>query len=1359
MTAVDDIRSATGDTLQSAAGSAPRRGLTRAEAVAAAATQWRDELAAVGGRDPLLHYRDLKTGTLDLAAAEPEARKAVLEGEAAFVSKLFPHEPLRSSALRSAKAIRDASRELWQERGIAITMLAVGVATWSNPYAAHRPAAPVLLRRATVTARDPAETDFVIEVVAQPFVNPMLLKSLDSQLGLRFSSEDLADSTGELRYTTVVERLREFAPAHVVDGFSIAHRAVIATFATEPLELAGDIDALGSDLETHDVVAALSGDDAARAAIASKPVAADLKFDVFDLDASQQAAVEAVVNARCLYVDAPPGSGRTQTIAAAVTELIGRGSSILVVGPKRVALDDLIRRLDSVGVSDAVVDVAAQIPSDLVTGITATTRMLAEPHAESRSAESAVPARLAARLDAYRDALHQVRLPWGTTAYDAMAAVAAAQDEARSNVRVRAEQLATSTSSLEAIRDDVLEYAELGGLMMTAEGSPWHGARITSEADATQLLGTVTHLHKKASPALRDAAVRSAVEVGLAGPTTLAECTETVELLTGIAATLDEFGDDIWAEPLDDLIYATGNGAYRARNRQANIGYLARRRLRRRAAELTGAMGRAGRLRTHQRLLAARDQLSMWKRRSRGAKRPRTGPHLPQAVDVAAVVKARFDELTVIHDATKDIPELPFAAAGRRLAALLADAPRLRALPRLRRLEVSIAAAGFTSLVEELRAADPAPSAELIEARVSYVWHVSLLDHWRSEDAVFGDFDPAAHEASIDDFCAADEAALRAGWDQVLAGWRAAYSAVAERHEGQAAVVAELGPRQGPQSPRGLLDIAPELTLAASPCWVMSPYAVAALPPKRLYDVVIIDGAGRLPIAHAIPAIARARQVILVGDDDVTLPTFAVASEPAVESDDDAPWNDAPEYSLLDALGDALPRVVLSGQHRSRDDRAVRFTAAMSYAGRTTVVPSAWGADRLVLETVDVPPGDDGQVDSSSAEVARVVELILEHLRVRGHESLGVVTLGARHARNLDGALRRALVRAPDVAKLLDETRAEPFFVKEVGQVSGDVRDAVIVSLGYGRSVDGRILYRFGALGRPGGERQLATMVTRARERMTVVSTFGPDDLSPRRLATPGAQALGEFLTFAASGDLPYPRGGLSDPLASAIAARLRSKGVDVDVGCGGPGGVSVAARHPNRKDRLVLAVETDGPAYADRGRARVRHRQRRAQLGRLGWTIHTVWSVAWARDPDAEIRRLLAAYEQAVADADAYDWAVAAAEADVVAGMPDDEELSSSAADDQETAETTPRKSGRIGSRPVVNQHRSAIEYSARERAAMARWVESDGVSRNENRAICALAAEFGADVAGPEQLDPRTRDALRHAVRVARAGAPSRL
>ena len=62
-----------------------------------------------------------------------------------------------------------------------------------------------------------------------------------------------------------------------------------------------------------------------------------------------------------------------------------------------------------------------------------------------------------------------------------------------------------------------------------------------------------------------------------------------------------------------------------------------------------------------------------------------------------------------------------------------------------------------------------------------------------------------------------------------------------------------------------------------------------------------------------------------------------------------------------------------------------------------------------------------------------------------------------------------------------EQARKEPFFVKNLERVQGDERDAIILTIGYGKTADGRMLYRFGPINNEGGERRLNVAITRAR--------------------------------------------------------------------------------------------------------------------------------------------------------------------------------------------------------------------------------------------------------------------------------------
>ena len=109
-----------------------------------------------------------------------------------------------------------------------------------------------------------------------------------------------------------------------------------------------------------------------------------------------------------------------------------------------------------------------------------------------------------------------------------------------------------------------------------------------------------------------------------------------------------------------------------------------------------------------------------------------------------------------------------------------------------------------------------------------------------------------------------------------------------------------------------------------------------------------------------------------------------------------------------------------------------------------------------------------------------------------------MIALGVRHAERIDLALRSALESAgPEVEAFFADDAAEPFFVKNLERVQGDERDAIILSIGYGKHPDGRMRYQWGPLLRDGGERRLNVAATRAKHRLTVVSSFSSHDVDP----------------------------------------------------------------------------------------------------------------------------------------------------------------------------------------------------------------------------------------------------------------------
>src|SRR5262249_6049492 len=171
---------------------------------------------------------------------------------------------------------------------------------------------------------------------------------------------------------------------------------------------------------------------------------------------------------------------------------------------------------------------------------------------------------------------------------------------------------------------------------------------------------------------------------------------------------------------------------------------------------------------------------------------------------------------------------------------------------------------------------------------------------------------------------------------------------------------------------------------------------------------------------------------------------------------------------------------------------------------------------------------------------------------------------------------------------------------------------------------------------------------TRARRRLTVVSSFSSHDVDPSRLTAPGARMLAEYLEYARAGGVPVApvpapagsytagsyAGGDGQPAEDGdagafhldVAARLAALGITVvpQYGVGGYR-VDFAAAHPDDPARMILAIEADGAGYRDSGSVRDRDRLRKEHLERLGWHVHRLWSTAWFTDPAGELAKLRA--------------------------------------------------------------------------------------------------------------------------------------
>ena len=105
-------------------------------------------------------------------------------------------------------------------------------------------------------------------------------------------------------------------------------------------------------------------------------------------------------------------------------------------------------------------------------------------------------------------------------------------------------------------------------------------------------------------------------------------------------------------------------------------------------------------------------------------------------------------------------------------------------------------------------------------------------------------------------------------------------------------------------------------------------------------------------------------------------------------------------------------------------------------------------------------------------------------------------------------------------------------FVKNIENVQGDEKDIIIFSVGYAPDKKGRMLMQFGSLNTAGGENRLNVAVTRAREKVIMVTSINPHQLDTAESKNRGPALLREYLKYAldvhnGNGAVQLPDGAL----------------------------------------------------------------------------------------------------------------------------------------------------------------------------------------------------------------------------------------
>ena len=427
---------------------------------------------------------------------------------------------------------------------------------------------------------------------------------------------------------------------------------------------------------------------------------------------------------------------------------------------------------------------------------------------------------------------------------------------------------------------------------------------------------------------------------------------------------------------------------------------------------------------------------------------------------------------------------------------------------------------------------------------------------------------------------------------------------------------------------------------------------------SELFDYVIFDEASQMFIERAVPAIHRAKNVIVAGDSKQLKPssTFTSRLAESGELDDDENISNIElealdKESLLEMAKEKYKSKMIQFHYRSEHEELIEFSSAAFYERKLFFASKIEGGRwKKPIEVIEVQNGFWTSENTNPSEAEMVVSLVSKLLEKRKlNETIGIITFNIKQKEYIqdlledseDKKIREEMERVN--SKTGDD---ESLFVKNIENVQGDESDIIIFSVGYARNKDGRIRAQFGLLNQSGGENRLNVAITRAKKKIYVIKSIKAKELIVNE-KNPGPLRLKQYLEFCEfvdqskieekktllnlihefghiynkdlkEFDSPFEK-EVFDELVKVLPDNLILKN-QINVG----GFLIDFAIYDEDSEKFILGIECDGYRWHSRPGDRERDFYRQQYLESRGWYIHRIISTNWWYDKNKEIDKTL---------------------------------------------------------------------------------------------------------------------------------------
>ena len=448
------------------------------------------------------------------------------------------------------------------------------------------------------------------------------------------------------------------------------------------------------------------------------------------------------------------------------------------------------------------------------------------------------------------------------------------------------------------------------------------------------------------------------------------------------------------------------------------------------------------------------------------------------------------------------------------------------------------------------------------------------------------------------------------------------------------------------------------------PLILANPGAVSSLFPLQsdLFDLVIFDEASQLRIEDTFSSLLRGKSVIVSGDSQQMPPSSYFESSRRLDyvnaEDEDLADEEllmeeldlemANRESLLEwAIDEGYSQTYLDMHYRSRHPDLIAFSNTCFYGSRLIPMPGTIKESPIVFKQVD----GTYAMRMNEQEADEVIQLLRRE--IPANKSVGVATFNLVQRNLILDKINKLRYEDAQFHAKMTALDQQGFFVKNLENIQGDERDIIIMSTTFGASKDGAFRMSFGPISQKNGYRLLNVIITRAKERMYVLTSIpqhkqleykaqleqdkrvsGKSGLLAYLIycchvsqgnAESKLSLLQEIKSFLEAGNQAMinlqEKSSFEEGVAKWLGSIFGSESVQTKYACGGFV-IDLAFTHP--QTGVKLALVTDGAAYHSNELFWHNDAYRQEQLEKEGYRYIRLWTAAWWRNREAEQQKLL---------------------------------------------------------------------------------------------------------------------------------------